>query len=312
MTVALDPSLDLNLLRALDALLHERHVTRAAARLGVTQSAMSHALARLREVVGDPLLVRTSAGMAPTPRAEALAPAIRRALADVADALAGGAAFDPATARARFVIATSDYGGLAVLPALSALLAAAAPFVDVRLRTVPEPISLALADPDIDVVIAPLRPADVTAGMHARRLFDERFVCVVRASHPIAGKRLTLKRFVEAGHVLIAPREREGGFVDDALARLGHARRVAVMVPHFLVAPHVVAATDLILTLARRIADRLAPSLGLAVLAPPPELGLEGFTIHALWHERTHADPARRWLRDRIAEAAAAPPEPPR
>ena len=195
-----------------------------------------------------------------------------------------------------------------MLPALAALLAAEAPGVDLRVRTVPEPIAAAFAEQDIDVVIAPLRPPDSVAGLHARRLFDERFVCVVRASHPLAGKRLTLKRFVEAGHVLIAPREREGGFVDDALARLGHVRRVAVMVPHFLVAPHVVAETDLVLTLAGRVADRLAPALGLAVLAPPPELGLEGFRINALWHERTHADPARRWLRDRIAAAAGASP----
>lgn len=126
----------------------------------------------------------------------------------------------------------------------------------------------------------------------------------MRKGHPLDGKRLTLSRFVAASHALISPRGKEGGFVDDALARLGAKRRVAVAVPHFLIGPHVVAASDLVLTLAERVATVLAGPLGLAVLAPPPELGLQGFTMSAIWHERTQEDPARKWLREVLADVA--------
>ncbi len=158
----------------------------------------------------------------------------------------------------------------------------------------------------VDLAIAPLRPEDERPGIYGKKIFDERFVCVVRKGHPLAAKKLTLARFAAASHALISPRGKEGGFVDDALARLGMKRRVAVAVPHFLVAPHLVASSDLLLTVARRIAEVLAEPLGLAVLAPPPELALDGFTMSLVWHERTHGDPMARWLREvLVAEAAA-------
>jgi DNA-binding transcriptional LysR family regulator len=299
-------SVDLNLLVALDALLGERNVTRAATRIGVTQSAMSHSLARLRALTGDELLVRGREGMLPTVRAEALARPVRQALDDIARALAPPVPFDPATARARVVIGTSDYGELVLLPRIVARLARDAPGFDLRVVTLPEPLAEPLAAGTIDLAIAPVRPGDERPGIYAKRLFDERFVCVVRKGHPLARKKLTLARYASTPHALIAPRGREGGFVDDALAALGMSRRVAVAVPHFLIAPHVVAASDLLLTLARRVADVLAGPLGLAVLTPPPELGLEGFTMSAAWHERTHGDAAHRWLRQVVVDEARA------
>lgn len=296
--------LDLNLLVALDALLEERNVTRAAARIGLTQSAMSHALGRLRSLFDDALLVRSSAGMVPTARATELGPRVRRALDEVARALAPPAAWDPKTARGRIVVGTSDYGELVLLPRLVARLQREAPGVDLHVRTLAKDVARQLASGTIDVAVAPVGPHDDAPGVFAQRLFDESFVCVVRKGHPLADKNLTLTRFAAASHALIAPRETEGGPVDDALARLGLARRVAVMVPHFLIAPHVVATSDLVLTVAARVAELLQKPLGLVSLDPPRELGLVGFTMSAMWHERTHGDPAQRWARALLAAVA--------
>lgn len=297
-------SLDLNLIVALDALLQERNVTRAAARLGITQSATSHALARLRAVTGDALLVRTSKGMVPTVRAEALGPPVRRALEEMTRALAPPTSFDPRTARLRFTLGTSDYGELVLLPKLVELLTREAPGIDLRVRSIGREIAAPLGSAAIDLAVAPIVAPEEASGLLRRRLFDEGFVCVVRRGHPLAGKKLTVARFAAASHALISPGEQEGGFVDDALARMGLARRVAVMVPHFLIAPHLVATSDLVLTLARRVADALAKPLRLAVLLPPKELSLASFTMTAMWHERTQNDPAQRWIREKLAEVA--------
>lgn len=296
-------AVDLNLLRVLDVVLAERHVTRAAARLGLTQSAASHALARLRTQLDDPLLVRgPRGGLVPTARAEALQPVVAHALAELAAVWRGGG-FTPATARRTFHVAAGDYAELVLLPALAARLARVAPGVDLFVRAVPDDIAGALAAGAVDVVLAPARPRDLTGGCFQRALFDETFVCAVRDGHPQARGRLTLDRFCALDHLLIAPRGTAGGFVDDALAALGRRRRVAVAVPHFLVAPPVLGATDLIATVPRRIAAAFAPMIALAVRPPP--IALTGFTIHLLWHERAGADPAQRWLRDQIAAVAA-------
>ena len=299
-------SVDLNLLVVLDALLAERNVTRAAAKIGITQSATSHALARLRALMGDELLVRGRDGMTPTIRGEALAAPVRRALDEIARALASPRTFDPWTATGKAVISSTDYGELLLLPRLAARFAREAPGIDLRVVSGDEDFASPLSSGAIDLAIGPMRPDHERPGIYGRKLFDERFVCVVRKGHPLAQKKMTLARFTAASHALISPRGTEGGFVDDALAKLGLRRRVAVAVPHFLIAPHVVAATDLVLTLAARVATVLAGPLGLTTLAPPHELGIAGFTMSAMWHERTHADPMQRWVREKIVEEAAA------
>ena len=297
-------SLDLNLILALDALLEERSVTRAAQRVGITQSAMSHALARLRAVTGDALLVRTASGMVATTRADELGPPIRRALEGVAAALRPPRAFDPKTAERRIRIGTGDYGEIVLLPRVCKHLAKEAPRVDLRIVFQTDDAAGMLRSGDVDLLLTPVFAANVAPGIYARKLFDERFVCVVRRGHPLAKKKLTLARYLAASHALISPRGREGSQSDDALARLGLSRRVAVTVPHFLVAPHIVAQSDLVLTLASRVANLLAVPLGLEILEPPSELRLDGFTMSAVWHERTHADPAQRWTREVFAEVA--------
>jgi DNA-binding transcriptional LysR family regulator len=297
-------SLDLNLILALDALLEERSVTRAAQRVGITQSAMSHALARLRAVTGDALLVRTGSGLVATARAEELGPPIRRALEGVAAALRPPQAFDPKTAERRIRVGTGDYGEIVLLPRVLERLAKEAPRVDLRVVFQGDNAAGMLRSGDIDLLLSPVFAAEVGPGMYARKLFDERFVCVVRRGHPLASKKLTLARYVGASHALISPLGKEGSQTDDALARLGLSRRVAVTVPHFLVAPHIVAQSDLVLTLPARVANMLARPLGLVTLEPPSELRLDGFTMSAVWHERTQADPAQRWTREVFAEVA--------
>lgn len=293
--------IDLNLLVVLEALLTERSVTRAAARLGLTQPATSHALARLRTLLDDAVLVRTARGMVPTERALALEPVLRRSLAELSQALEP-AAFAPEVASRTFTIGTTDYAEMVVLPRLAAEVERVAPNVALRVRPVPEPFVADLEDQHLDVVLAP--PIQTVAGVHARKLFDERFVCVVREGHPGVGARLTLDRYCALSHLLIAPRGRPGSYVDTALAAMGRSRRIRLTVPHFLAAPMIVAESDLVVTLAERVAERFAPTLGLRLLPPPFEIA--GFSIHQFWHARAEEDPAHRWLRQQIV--AAVPP----
>lgn len=296
---------DLNLLVALDALLTEGSVTRAAVRIGVTQSAASHALSRLRKLTGDELLVRAREGMVPTVRAETMRAPLRRALEDLTGTLSSPRAFDPKTARLRAFVGASDYTELVLLPGILARLVREAPGVELRVLMPGQDPAAELASGKLDFVIMPAPPGDEAQGIRGRQLLRDRFVCIARRAHPLAKtKALSLSSFAGAAHALISPWGMDGGYVDDALARLGLQRKVAVAVPHFLAAPHIIASSDLLLTVAERVAHVVAGPLDLVVLAPPKELELTGFTMSILWHERTHEDPARRWLRDMIVAEA--------
>lgn len=292
--------LDLNLLVALDALLAEGNVTRAAERLGLSQPAMSHALNRLRALLDDPILVRTPRGMVPTPRAEELAPAIHAALDDIDRALRGRPAFDAATSRRSFTIAAVDHGELVILPPLLARIAAEAPGIDLLVR----PLRLDLIEGELEAGVVDLAFGVLNSGddlaTFRQRLFHESFVCLVRADHPTVGETLTLDEFVALDHALVGPRGRRGGFVDTELQKLGLSRRVALMVPHFLVAPMVLAKSDLILTAPERIARAFAAILPLRIVPTP--LQLKGFDVSQLWHERQSHDAAHIWLRGLIVE----------
>jgi DNA-binding transcriptional LysR family regulator len=294
--------IDLNLVVALDALLAECHVTRAAARLGLTQSAASHALGRLRGLLGDPLLVRGPAGMMiPTPLAIRLAPQLRKVLDDLSRVLRGET-FDPTTAQRTFHIGASDYVELVMLPQLSARLARLAPRIDIWLHTYNDWGDTELASGALDLVLGPPRHAARPSAAYERVLFTESFTCVMRAEHPLARGRLTLRRYCEVSHLMVAPRGTPGSFVDDALAAVGKTRRVALAVPHFLVVPYVIAASDLLATLASRIAKLFASTLELVTVPPPIEV--PKFEIALAWHERNHHDAAHRWLRDQLVAVA--------
>jgi DNA-binding transcriptional LysR family regulator len=294
---------DLNLVVALDALLAERHVTRAAARLGLTQPAASHALARLRELFGDPLLVRGARGvMMPTPRAVELAPLVHKLLLDLAGVLRGEA-FDPATARRTFRIGASDYVELVLLPRLVERLGRLAPGVELWVHPFGEFGDEELATGALDVVLGPPRASARHAATFEKVLFDESFTLILRAGHPLAGSRMTLARYCEVRHLLIAPRGTPGSFVDDALAALGKTRRIALAVPHFLVVPHIVAGSDLVATLANRVAALFTETLGLVTMPPP--IQIPRFQIALAWHERNHHDAPHRWLREQLLAVAA-------
>lgn len=296
--------IDLNLLRILEALLEEESVTGAARRLGVTQSAVSHALAKLRERFGDQLLVRTSAGMVPTARAKELREPIRRGLGALREALDTGAGFAPATAKRLFTVAMTDQLGATVLPAIARRVMADAPGIDLRVTAVVRNVERTLETAAADLVVTGFTVPPEAPGLFRQRLFAEELVCIVRADHPIAlGPRLTLGEFCALSHVLVAPKGGRSGVVDEQLAQHGMKRRIAVVVPHFLVAPFVVAGTDLILTVAASVARKLAPMLDLRIVAPPLEL--TPATYWQLWHERAHDDAGQKWLRGLIVEECA-------
>lgn len=294
-SLAIDP----NLLLVLDALLQEQNVSRAAERLARTQPAVSHALARLREQLGDPLLVRVGQRLVLTPRAEALREPLHRLLLELAALTAKQGPFDPQTSTRGFTIVASDYILAVMLPQLFADLRAAAPSIDLMFRAVSGKLYHDLSDGGCDLAFA-VR-VDDQANLKIRKLFTDRYVCLVSEDHPDVGRALTLDLFLRLPHAFVAPGGTPGGAVDRALTELGHTRRVAVTVPHFFVAPAVVERTDLVITLPERIADIVAPRHRLRKLPHP--LKLPPFDVLLAWHERVHHDPGNAWLREQVARA---------
>lgn len=260
---------------------------------------MSHALTRLRKLLDDPLLVRTPQGMVPTNRGAALAGPVQAALALITDAITPKAGFNPASAELRLTIATTDYVEIVILPELIRRLQSAAPGIAIRSRNLGGRLPQAeLESGRVDLAIAALKT--VPDGFYRKRLFDERFLCAVRSGHPATRRTPTLAEFAAMPHAMISPRGDLHGAVDDALAKSGLKRRVAVGTAHFIAPLLVVAETDLVVTAPERMVRRFAPGLGLELFEPP--LPIEGFVISQVWHERTHADPACKWLRALLAQ----------
>jgi DNA-binding transcriptional LysR family regulator len=292
---------DLNLLLAFDALWSERNVTRAARRIGLTQSALSHSLRRLREHFDDPLFERTPRGMSPTSRAQELAPPVQRALEIVRDAVRAPAPFDPRTLRRNFTIATSDYGELVLLPRLLARVAREAPDVTLVVRPMHDAPERFLASGEHDLAIGV--GLSGVPSLRTERLFAERFVCVMRAGHPSAKKaRWKLDEFVRLSHLLISPQGQGEGTVDTALRALRRERRVALRIPHFVVAPLVIAESNLVITMPERVVEVLA-DLGRFAIRDPP-LAIPGFTMEQYWHARHDHDAAHAWLRGVLRDVA--------
>lgn len=291
---------DFGILVALDALLQEGSVKGAAQQMGLSTPAMSHALARIRLRLGDPVLVRAGRRMVLTPRAEALKPRVHALLREARDTLEAPRAFVAAELTRTFVVHASDYVLTVLGSTLDALLWNEAPRAS--LRVIPngadDPIQLRDHDSDLAVGIYGELPQE----MRSRPLLTDRFVCVVRQGHPTVGRRLTLAQFVELPHVQVAPRGLPGGYIDDVLRAKGLSRNVVRAVPYFLTALHLVASTDYVLTISERIARRLAPSLGLRVIAPP--IALRPYSLSLVWHPRFDADPAHRFLRALFLRAA--------
>ncbi|HVL37735.1 MAG TPA: LysR family transcriptional regulator [Burkholderiales bacterium] len=290
---------DLNLLRVFDAVLRERGVTAAAARLGLTQPAVSNALARLRAHFGDALFVRTPAGMDPTPFARGVAEPVRQALALLESALAHGPGFDPGSATRAFRFYMSDLGQVEFLPPLVERVQRAAPGVRLEAAAADlEHIADALGAGALDLAVGFL--PSLGPPVQRRALFRDPYVCLMRAGHPAAGKTLTRKRFLEAAHVLVTYRGGGHRVIEEALERAGAGRRIALRVPHFTVVPMVLERTDLILTLPARVARVYERSGSFKSLPPPVPMPAAEVAVH--WHERFEADPGNRWLREQVIE----------
>jgi DNA-binding transcriptional LysR family regulator len=292
-------AMNLNLLPVLNALLSERSVSRAGARLGLSQPAVSNALAQLRALLGDPLLIRRAGGMVPTERALALAQPVRAALFAVEQTLAPAAKFDPATARRDFVVLTNDFVAFAVLPRLLARLQREAPGVRLHVRAYQEhvvPVELERGDADLSLGFALTLPS-----CHQTiDLFRDRFVFIARKGHPAVPGRISLSTYTRLGHVLVSHEPNARGVVDDALAARGLERQVALRLSHFLLVPPVVAATDYVAALSEVVARPLARTLPLQVLKMP--LHVPSATVRLIWSDRTTASPAHAWLRGVVAE----------
>jgi DNA-binding transcriptional LysR family regulator len=300
--------IDFNLLVALEALLAERNVTRAARRLGVTQPAMSNALRRLRVLLDDPVFVRTSEGMTPTARALAIGPAVADALNGIRAALSA-TGFDPQRSTARFTVATLDYLEALYFPRLIDKLAAAGPAIHLRVRRLPAIYELPqqqLESGAIDCAVGPFpQPMTPQSGLLSRVLIDEDWVCVGRRGHPAFRRRLTLKTYAGLRHLGISYPEPGGGsgMIDRLLAAHGLTRTCAAFVPHFLTLPFHVAQSDCVATLPRPLARLFARALPLQIVdAPLPKPS----GISLVWHSRVDGDPAQRWLREMIVETCAA------
>jgi DNA-binding transcriptional LysR family regulator len=287
---------DLNLLVALDALLAERNVTRAARRLGLSQPALSAQLARLRDLFRDPLFLPAQRGVTPTARAIELEAPVRRALDEVRDVLAQGRGFDPATADLTVAIACSDYMQVAAIAPLALDLRVSAPRLRLAIRQLDGNLLGQQMEAGV-VDLALMTPSTGPPALRTRLLFHERYVTITRRRHPRVRGKLTLDDFVALEHVVVSPRG--GGFggpVDAALGKLGRKRRVAVSAASFLFVPELVARSDLIATVPERLVRERAERL--QVLDPP--LPLEGFRMGLVWHERTQRHPAHRWIRERL------------
>ena len=290
---------DLNLLVAFDALLAERNVTRAARRLNVTQSAMSASLKRLREALGDSILVQHGRSMVPTPHAAALAPEVASTIATLRSLISAGTAFDPATADRRFRIAASDYITTVLLVPLLRSLEHEAPLVRLDVTLPADATSARLANGDYDLILTPEEFAE--SSHPTELLFEERHVVVACARNRQLGARITPEQFARAGHVAVMI-DGHNTFIEDALDGLGIARRIEVRAPSFIQVPWLLPGTCRIALMHERLARLMAPGLDLKVIEPPFPLPVMREVLQ--YHSSRQKDAGLSWLRAKLRQLA--------
>jgi DNA-binding transcriptional LysR family regulator len=305
-------TLDLNLLRVFDEVMTERSLTRAARKLSLTQPAVSNALRRFREAMGDELIKRSGQSMVPTPRALALWPAVREALREL-QAVLTPSSFVPAQANTTFVLAMADATAAQLIPGLIEIMDRDAPGISIRVVPLTTRDPRRLLDEEVaDLAIGyfPAAFADLTARAQAgeavafshQRLYSGEYVCVMRREHPLASEALTLDRYCAARHLLVSFSGRPFGFVDEALAVQGRERRIVVTVNQFFTAGKVVTHSNLLTVLPRHFVNGTGMSDQLVLR----ELPFAVPTVHvdALWHHRLHRASAHEWLRSNILTLA--------
>lgn len=291
--------IDLNLLVVFDAMVAEGHATRAAARIGLTQPAVSHALNRLRALFGDPLFIRSPRGMVPTPVALEAAPAVRSVLEQIEGLLRGKRTFDPAQSTRQFTLGLSDYAAFVLLPPLTARLDREAPGVSLLVRGTSRSIGLPmLEDGSVELVAGsfPTPPSH----MREELLYEEDFVCAGRGDHPAFTGPMDLDSYLSLRHLQVSMKGNPHGHVDALLSERGLKRTVVVTVGHFLMAPLLIDASDLVATEPRRLFGPLAGRLPLRLVQPPIEI--PPFNVVQTWHARYDADPGHQWLRGLFSE----------
>ena len=305
-------TLDLNLLRVFDEVMAERSLTRAARNLSLTQPAVSNALRRLRDTLGDELVQRSGQAMAPTPRALAIWPSVREALQQLQESLTPSE-FVPASASTTFVLAMADATAAELIPGLVDTLEVEAPGVSVRV------VPLTTRDPrrlldeescDLAVGYFPSVLADITSRAQSGeampfnhlRLYDGEYVCVMRTGHPLANGPLTLNRFCAARHMLVSFSGRPYGFIDESLASLGRKRKVVLTVNQFFTAGRVVAHSNLLTVLPRHFV-RVTGIAEQLVLRPLP-FEVSPVHVDAVWHRRAQQHSGHVWLRQALVRAA--------
>lgn len=291
--------LDLNLLVALDALLREAHVSRAAARLEMSQSSMSLALSKLRGVFNDPLLVKSGNGLVLTAKAGDLAPRVEEALRHIDGLIHVHDEFDPLHARGTITLIVTDYIDFLLVPLLIKAMAQEAPHVVLRVVG-PNPRRLgevfSSGEVDVSVSYFPNPPAS----LRGRPLFNDRLVGIARRGHPFLADPTDLDAFCQHGHVTVEPGAATmyNAQVDEQLERNGRSRRIMLTKPTFLGVPFIVQETDLLSTLPEKVARSFTRFTDIEVFAPP--LTLEPLDVVLLWHDRTHTNPLHRWFRELV------------
>ena len=293
-------AVDLNLLKAFDALMTERAVTRAAGRIGLSQPAMSHALSRLRDLFADDLFVRSPGGMEPTARAREIAPLVSTAIDHIDAALNPGTSFESALSERIFTAGMAEYAEVPLVEHLAQAFSRTAPKATLRL------LSLHGADAGeqlergaVDVAVAHLRNLPPT--IETTLLFRDPFVVVARRGHPHLAQPLSVEAYAGLGHVLVSPRGDTTGAVDRPLAALGLGRRIQLLVATYLALPAVLEATDLIATVPERTARRIAAA-GFHISPLPIDLAV---TVSMAWHRRNARAPAHLWFRSLLIDAAS-------
>jgi len=296
--------IDLNLLAAFDALMAELNVTRAAARMGVSQPAMSAALSRLRTLFGDPLFLRSADGLVPTQRARDVAEPVSQALRQIEAALVVKPVFIPAEVTLRFTLGLSDYPAFVLLPPLMQALREQAPGVSLSVHAFNDrDRAVELLDAGtIDAAVG-VPPTKQESRIFTQPLLRDEFVTIVGRDHPAARRGMDLKVFLGLAHVLVSPEGDRHGLVDAALARMDKRRTVGLTLPQMFAVPAVVAETEMAATVMKRVALASAARRKLVLFAPPVPLPTVEFDL--IWHRRNDVQQAQQWLRALVASVAA-------
>lgn len=294
--------IDLNLLSVFQEVYRERQISSAARKLGLSQSAVSNALARLRRAFGDELFVRTASGMQPTPLATQMAEPIGVAMAQVALALNQRSRFDPATSSRRFVLAMTDVGEIYFMPTLIERCKLLAPLVEISsMRAGSLALKEEMEGGRVDLAVGPFE--DISEALYQRQLFRQPYVTMMRKGHPLGKGEVTLARFVKAEHMLVDANESPYDRINALLARAGVGPSVRFRVPHFTAVPYMVSTSDLVVTVPQKLAERAALPFGLEWIVPPLELPT--LQTNVFWHRRYNQDPGNQWLRGLLAEVFA-------